>query len=311
MAVSRIQLTQDPGGVTLSRLVLGAWRLLNRPETSSTQAIARVIETALEAGITTFDHADIYGNYAVEERFGEALRQVPGATQRLEIITKTGIKLKSGARPQHRIKSYDLSAGHIRQSVESSLRALGVDTIDVLLLHRPDWLADPDEIAGEFVRLKDQGKCRAFGVSNFSVSQVECLQSRLPFALATNQIELSPFHMAPLNNGLLDQCVTKRMAPMAWSPLGGGRLFDTSDEQARRLVPVMTDILSRRTNLPRAAAIDHVAHAWLLAHPARIIPVLGSANVERIASARIAEAIQLTREEWYEIWRAAEGREVP
>jgi predicted oxidoreductase len=311
MAITRIKLADHPTAPTLSRLVFGAWRLLNQPETSTPQAISGLITAALEAGITTFDHADIYGNYEVESRFGEALKKIPGARGKLQIVTKTGIRLKSSARPSHRIKSYDLSATHIRSSVENSLVHLGVDTIDVLLLHRPDWLLHPDEVANTFEALLKEGKCRSFGVSNFTPSQFDMLQSRLSFPLVTHQIELSPFHMAPLNNGVIDQCVTRRIAPMAWSPLGGGRLFDASNEQATRMTSVMQDILHRRQDLPKAAGIDHVAYAWLLAHPAGILPVLGSSKVERIASSWIAEAIQLTREEWYEIWQAAEGRAVP
>lgn len=311
MAISRIQLTQSPDSPTLSRLIFGAWRLLDRVETSSAHAIAQLIETALETGITTFDHADIYGNYQVEQRFGEALKKIPGAKNHIEIVTKTGIRLVSPARPNHRIKSYDLSAGHIRTSVEHSLRALGCDTIDVLLLHRPDFLADPDAIAAAFDTLRTEGKCRAFGVSNFSPSQFDALQSRVPFALVTNQVELSPFHMAPLSNGVIDHCIIKRMAPMAWSPLGGGRLFDPKNETAARVRKVMDEIIERRPHLSGRATIDHVAYAWLLAHPARILPVLGTSQTERIASAHLSESIQLSREEWYEIWRAAEGREVP
>jgi predicted oxidoreductase len=311
MPISRIRLSQDTKSPEFSRLVFGAWRLLDRPETSSASAINRLIVTALEAGMTTFDHADIYGNYAVEAAFGAALKLTPGLKNHIQIVTKTGIKLKTNARPDHRIKSYDASAKHIFESVDQSLRNLGTEHIDLLLIHRPDWLANPDEIAETFVALRDSGKCRAFGVSNHSSTQFELIQSRLPFGLVTNQVELSPFHRQPLENGVLDQCMTKGIAPMAWSPLGGGKLFDDTCETARRLRVALQSTLDRRSGLSKEAGLDHAAYAWLLAHPARIIPVIGTGNIERIQHVGIAEEIKMNREEWYEIWTAASGTNVP
>jgi predicted oxidoreductase len=221
MQVSRIKLSEANSSPEFSRLVFGAWRLLDRTETSTPQAIAERIETAIEAGISTFDHADIYGNYAVEEAFGRALKLNPNLKNRIEIVTKTGIKLLSPARPNHRIKSYDTSKAHITQAVENSLGALGIDSIDLLLIHRPDLLMNPEEIADTFAGLAKAGKCRAFGVSNFTSSQFEMLQSRVGVPLVTNQVELNPLQMAALENGVIDSCMLHEISPMAWSPLGG------------------------------------------------------------------------------------------
>ena len=310
MPVSRIRLSQAPSSPEFSRLVFGAWRLLDKTETSTPQAIAERIETAIEAGITTFDHADIYGNYAVEEAFGRALKLNPNLKNRIEIVTKTGIKLLSPARPNHRIKSYDTSKAHITQAVENSLKALGVASIDLLLIHRPDLLMDPEEISATFTELAKAGKCRSFGVSNYSAAQFEMLQSRISVPLVTNQIELNPFQMRAFDDGVMDSCMQHRIPPMAWSPLGGGKLFDSSQPTAVRVAKTMQEILDRRSGLPRSATIEHVCYAWLLAHPANIIPVMGTANLERIRNASIAEHIKLTREEWYEIWQTGAGREV-
>lgn len=310
MPVSRIKLSPSIPDLEFSRLVFGAWRLLDRAETATPQAIAECIETAIEAGITTFDHADIYGNYAVEEAFGRALKINPKLKNRIEIVTKTGIKLLSSTRSNHRIKSYDTSKAHITQAVENSLRALGIESIDLLLIHRPDLLMNPEEVGETFAALEKAGKCRAFGVSNFTASQFEMLQSRVGVPLVTNQIELNPLQISAFENGIIDSCMLHEISPMAWSPLGGGKLFDSSLPAASRVAKVMQEILGRRSSLPRGASIEHVCYAWLLAHPARILPVMGTANLERIRNAGIAEHIQLTREEWYEIWQASKGHEV-
>lgn len=307
MSLSRIKLSPD--GPEFSRLVFGAWRLADRPETNSPGAVEERIKAALDVGMTTFDHADIYGNYTVEELFGRALAKNPDLKKRIEIVTKTGIRLLSGNRPSHRIKSYDTSRAHLETSVDHSLKALGVEKIDCLLIHRPDYLADPAEIADTFEHLYKKGKVLSFGVSNHSASQTEMLRSRMCVPFVTNQVELSPFCMDALDNGVLDQCLQSKMFPMAWSPLGGGRLFHDSSVETQRLVQCLQNIAARRDQ--DDLTVEHVAIAWLLAHPARVIPVLGTANLSRIRSAARAEEIQLTREEWYEIWQAAKGREVP
>ena len=205
----------------LPPVVAGVWRL-NEWKLDTT-ALVRWIEQALELGITSFDHADVYGGYSVEAAFGTALAASPGLRERLQLVTKCGIKLISPARPSHRIKSYDTSRAHITASVENSLRALRTDRIDLLLIHRPDALMDADEVAQTFGQLRAAGKVLHFGVSNHTPSQFALLHRRLP--LVTNQIELSPLQLQALSDGTLDQCTDLGLRPMIWSPLGGGRLF--------------------------------------------------------------------------------------
>ena len=222
--ISRIQLHSD--SPTFSRLVWGAYRIANDPERREIAHIARMVDTCLDAGITTIDHADIYGGYRVEALFGEMLASRPDLRNRIELVTKCGIALVSPARPDHHIKHYNSTPEHIRQSLENSLRNLKVDHIDLLLLHRPDPLLDAAEVAGVLETLVAEGKTRAVGVSNYTPSQFALLQSKLSIPLVANQIELSVSHTAPLHDGTLDDCQRLGVLPMAWSPLAGGRLFD-------------------------------------------------------------------------------------
>ncbi len=219
------------GAVSLSRLVFGAWRLLDQPQRPSAQDTARLIAAAVDLGLTSFDHADIYGNYQVEAAFGEGLAAWGGARRSIELITKCDIMLKSAERPANRLKHYNTGAAHIVASVEQSLKNLGTDYIDVLLLHRPDPLMDADETARGLELVVKAGKVRAIGVSNFMSSQFDLLQSRLSFPLVTNQIEMSVLHTAPLTDGTLDHAQQHCYAPMIWSPLGGGSLFTGQGER--------------------------------------------------------------------------------
>lgn len=300
---TRIQLT--PTGPTLSRFVAGVWRLTEWPLRGDD--LRQFIHVALDLGLTSFDHADIYGDYSCEAIFGEALAAEPGLRQRLELVTKCDIKLLSGKYPEHTVKHYDTSAGHIIASADNSLRQLQTSYLDVLLLHRPDPLMDADEVAEAFTTLHETGKVRHFGVSNFTPAQFDLLQSRLPFPLVTNQIELSVLHLAPLHDGTLDHLQRVRIAPMAWSPLGGGRLFTGDDEQPRRV----REALHRVGEELGGASLDQVALAWLLRHPARVLPVLGTGSAERLAAAVAAESLVMTRQQWFAIWQASAGQEVP
>jgi len=286
---------------TLSPIVAGLWRMhewqLDVP------ARVRWIEQALELGITSFDHADIYGGYGVEALFGDALAAAPGLRERLQIVTKCGIKLVSPARAGHTIKSYDSSRPHVVASVESSLRALRTDRIDLLLIHRPDWLMDPDELAETFAALRSAGKVLAFGVSNHAPHQVAMLHRRHP--LATNQIEFSPLQMHALADGTLDQCTDLGLRPMVWSPLARGRLFTGLDEQAQR-VRATLEALGRR----HGASTATMAYAWILRHPSRPLPITGSGRIEGLREAVAALAIRLSAEDWYRVWQASLGQEV-
>ena len=303
MTVSIIEMAK--GGPFLSRMALGLWRLADWGLDDG--QLLDLIRASLELGLTTFDHADIYGDYACEQLFGRALGQDPSLRERMQLVTKCGIKLVSARRPEHGLKHYDTSRAHIIASAENSLRMLGTDRIDLLLIHRPDPLMDADEIAAAFTALRDAGKVLHFGVSNFTPSQFELLASRLHFPLVTNQVELSPMNMEVLHDGTIDQCQRLGISPMAWSPLAGGRLFQDEAAQAGSLHSTLTTIGAQLGG----ATVDQVALAWILRHPARIIPVLGTGKIERVRSAAGAEALELTREQWFSIWSASAGGPVP
>lgn len=303
MSVPRVELAA--GGPQISRLVAGVMRLAEWDLTPGERVAW--IEACLAMGITTFDHADIYGDYRCEELFGEALALDPALRARMQLVTKCGIKLVSERRPAHQLKSYDTGPGHIVASVERSLQNLHTDYVDLLLIHRPDPLMNPAEVAEAFQKLHQDGQVLHFGVSNFSPSQFDLLSSYLDRPLVTNQIEVSLLHLQALYDGALDQCQQRRIVPMAWSPLGGGRLFHSAAEQTRQLRLFLQAVGEELGG----ASVAQVALAWLLRHPAGIVPVLGSGRVERLREAADAAALHLTREQWFAILRAAAGRDVP
>jgi predicted oxidoreductase len=287
--------------MTLSPIVAGTWRL--NEWKLDTKGLARWIEQVLDLGITSFDHADVYGGYTVEAAFGEALAAAPGLRQRLQLVTKCGIKLVSPARPQHAVKHYDTSREHITASVENSLRALRTDHIDMLLIHRPDALMDADEVAQTFADLRAAGKVLHFGVSNHRPSQFALLHRRV--ALLTNQIEFSPLHVTPLHDGTLDQAQDLGVRPMVWSPLAGGRLLQAQDEQAQRVREVLGALANER-----GVSIATMAYAWIRRHPSKPIPITGSGRIEALREAVAAQDVQLTAEDWTRVWRASTNREV-
>ena len=286
----------------LSPIVAGVWRLANW--NWSPQERLRWIEQCLELGVTSFDHADIYGPYTVESLFGEALALAPGLRTRLQLVTKCGIQLRVPAHPDTRIKHYDTSARHIIRQVEHSLVALGTDVIDRLLIHRPDPLLDADEVAGAFERLHDAGKVRQFGVSNFTPAQFELLHARYP--LVTNQIEWHPLRRDPLFDGTLDQAQRLRAHPMIWSPLAGGALFTSDTDEAMRVRGALASIGAQH-----GASAATVAFAWIMRHPSRPHPITGSRRITAIAEAVAATSLRLDAQEWTEILVAATGRDVP
>jgi predicted oxidoreductase len=269
----------------------------------SAQETLRWIELAIERGVTSFDHADIYGGYQCEALFGAALALAPEVRQHLQLVSKCGIQLVHPARPGHRVKAYDTSAAHIAASVDNSLRALGTDHLDLLLIHRPDALLDAAEVAATFGRLRTAGKVKAFGVSNFTPAQFELLESQVP--LVTNQIELHPLHLAPLHDGTLDQLQRHGLAPMIWSPLAGGRLLDSEGDDARRVQAVLA-----RQAEAHGVSPATLAYAWLRRHPTRPVLVTGSRRVEALDEALAGLTLELDRQSWYEIWQAGAGHEV-
>jgi predicted oxidoreductase len=289
------------GGLELSRIVAGMWRM-NEWGMSVEQRIA-FIEQCIAMGVTSFDHADIYGGYGVEGLFGEALRTQPSLRDRIELVSKCGIKLLSPRRAQHTIQHYDTTAAHIIASSEESLRQLHTDRLDLLLIHRPDPLMDFDEIAEAFGRLRKAGKVLHFGVSNFSRHQFEALNRRIE--LATNQVEFSPLHTAPMFDETFDGMQDLRVAPMVWSPLGGGRLFNSTESNAENLRLVIKDVADRM-KVPFAS----VVFAWIMQLPSRPIPLTGTGRAEAIAVAVAGTGITLSRSDWFGILRAARGHEV-
>ncbi len=301
--VTRIQLAE--AGPTCSRLVVGLWRLAEWE--MAADELLGLLHACLDRGLTTFDHADIYGDYACERLFGEALALLPGLRERMQLVTKCDIRLVSKHHPETGIQHYDTSREHLLASVENSLRALRTDRIDLLLLHRPDPLMDADEVAEAFARLKQAGKVLHFGVSNFTPFQFDLLASRLPFPLVTNQVECSLLKLEALHDGTLDQCQRLRIAPMAWSPFGGGELFTGQGAQARRV----RQALGAVGEALGGASMDQVALAWLLRHPARMLPILGTGKLERIKRAVGAEDLALSREQWFTLWTASTGTRVP
>lgn len=295
----------SPDGPELSRLVQGYWRMLDWSR--DTAEHLDFLKAHVDLGITSVDHADLYGDYAVEARFGEVLAREPALRERLQIITKCGIQLLSATAPERRTKHYDTSPSHIQASVERSLQRLGTDRLDLVLLHRPDPLMDADAVAETVIRLREAGKVLHFGVSNFTPAQFALLQSRLPFALATNQVEINPLNPAVLFDGTLDDLQARRVRPMAWSCLGGGRLFNDGDEAGRRC----RETLARVGEELGGYGVDQVAYAWVLRLPSAPLPILGSGRIDRVRLAVAATAIEMTTEQWFAILEAARGFEVP
>lgn len=301
LACPRTLTRRDGPALSLSRIVAGMWRMTEWD--MPVQGRISFIEECLALGVTSFDHADIYGNYGVEALFGEALRAQPSLRARMEIVSKCGIKLVSPARPDHTIQHYDTSREHILASVDNSLRQLNTDYLDLLLIHRPDPLMDFDEVADAFTRLQAAGKVRHVGVSNFTRHQFESLNRRV--ALATNQVEFSPLCTAPMFDETFDGLQDLGIAPMVWSPLGGGRLFTADDAQAVRLRATIQEVADRL-----GQSFVSVVFAWIMALPSRPMPLTGSGQIASIAAAVAATHFTLDRSDWFAILRAARGHEV-
>lgn len=282
-------------GPTFSRIIAGAWRWHTVPSAT----VDQLIHTSLDHGITTFDHADIYGDHSNEQIFGDIIRTNRTLRDRMELVTKCGIKFPSSKRPATWVKHYDTSKEHILWSAENSLKMLGTDRIDLLLIHRPSPLLDPEVVAGAFTELRKQGKVLHFGVSNFTASQFELLQSYLSFPLVTNQIELSLTAHAPMFDGTLDMLMKHKASPMAWSPLGGGKLMDPSFRHVFAKAPQFN------------ATDNQMAIAWLLKHPSNVFPVIGTTKAERIVESVGAMRIQLDTQDWFDMLKVIQGKEMP
>ncbi|EJB8450668.1 aldo/keto reductase family oxidoreductase [Vibrio parahaemolyticus] len=294
-----------PNGPEFSELVQGYWRAADWGMTA--QERLSFLKQHIELGITTVDHADIYGNYECEALFGEALALDKSVRDQIQIVTKCDINLCGDKTPERKINHYDTSSAHIYQSVNNSLERLNADEIDVLLIHRPDVLMDADEVAEAFTELHKVGKVKHFGVSNFTPRQFELLQSRLGKPLVTNQVEINPLNFEVAHDGTLDQMQMLRTRPMAWSCLGGGSIFSGESEQAIR---VRNELEAIREEVG-AISIDQVIYAWVRRLPSKPIPIIGSGKIERVQTAVNALNIELTREQWYRVWVASKGHGVP
>ena len=283
-----------------SRLIYGMWRLAEDSDTSAKHVEAK-IQACLDQGITTFDQADIYGGYTAETVLGAALKANRSLAKKMEIVTKCDILVDAGRHSGTRVKHYDTSREHIHASVDASLSEMGIEHIDLLLVHRPDPFMDHHVTGAALDELVASGKVGAIGVSNFRPWDWELLQSAMKNQLVTNQIEISLKEIAPFTNGDLAFHQRHGHRLMAWSPLGGGDLMGGNSA-----VAAVMDRLAAQTGVDRAA----VAVAFLLAHPAGILPVLGTNNLSRIATISDALKVRLDRQDWFELYEAALGREV-
>ncbi len=296
--MQRIKLSDS---LEMSRLVYGMWRLGDDSDTSASHVEAK-IQACLDQGITTFDQADIYGDYGAEAVLGGALRANPGLRNKMEIVTKCDIIAPCGRYADAKVKHYDTSRAHILKSVETSLSEMAVDHIDLLLIHRPDPLMDHHETGAALDEVVASGKVRAVGVSNFRPWDWQLLQSAMKTKMVTNQIEISLSEISPFTNGDLAFHQQHGHHLMAWSPLGGGSLMSGDST-----VGAVADEVAAAFGVDRAA----VAVSFLLAHPSGILPVLGTNNLERIKRISDAMKVNLDRETWYRLYEAALGHEVP
>lgn len=295
--MDRVQLSND---LNFSRLVYGMWRIGDDTDTSTAHVQAK-IHACLDQGVTTFDQADIYGGYIAEAILGEALKADTGLRAKMEIVTKCDIVAPAGRYADAPVKYYDTSRAHLEQSVENSLRDMAIDHIDLLLIHRPDPFMGHHETGAALDDLVASGKVRGVGVSNFRPWDWKLLQSAMKSPLLTNQIELSLGEITPFTNGDLAFHQQHGQHPMAWSPLGGGGLMSGNDK-----LHVVMDEIASANGVDRAA----VAVAFLLAHPAGILPVMGTNNLDRIKRIGEAMRVSIDRPTWFRLYEAALGHEV-
>ena len=300
--MERVQLASN---LEISRIIHGHWRLIQWK--LSPQELLKLVKSVYELGITTFDHADIYGNYECEEQMGKALALDKSFRDKIEIISKCGIKLKSDKYPNREIGTYDYSSQHIIKSVEQSLTNLHTDRLDLLLLHRPSPLFNPHEVAEAFNKLLKEGKVLNFGVSNFTPDQIMLLESVWEGGIVTNQVEISPNNLTTFQDSTINYLQSKNITPMAWSPLAGGELLKPSNEKSNRIYSVLTEI-SKEIDEPY---IDKIIYAWILKHPSKIAPVIGSEKIERVKNAVDSLQLNLTDEQWFRIYIASTGENLP
>lgn len=286
-------------GLTVSALAWGNWRLCG----DDVQGVVKLLHAALDSGIDFIDTADIYGPDnnepfgASEQLLGKALATDAALREKFVIATKGGISMGV---------PYDSSAEYLTSAIDASLQRLGTDRVELWQIHRPDMLTHPAEIAKAIEAAHQAGKIRSFGVSNFTVSQIATLQQYLSLPIVSTQPELSALKLAPIENGELDQAIAMDMAVMAWSPLGGGRLAKPVDERSTVVAALLEEVADAYD-----VSITAAAYSWIMAHPARPIPIVGSQKAERIAEAADALKVRWSRTEWYAVFVASKGEPLP
>ncbi len=291
--------------INFSTYIIGTMRLGKWGQNFTTNQWLFFIEECLALGLNDFDHADIYGDYSTETDFGKALKASPSLRQKIQITTKCGIRKPADNRPHNKVKSYDSSRKYILQSVENSLKALETDYINVLLIHRPDFLMNPNELAETFDELKQAGKVKYFGLSNFTTSQFQLINNLYP--LITHQLEISINQLGAMEDGTLDQLMLNKITPTAWSPLGGGKYLLPENLESDDLLQQTIMKIAEKYSLTSSQLLL----AWLMRHPSGIIPVLGTSKIERLKEAIAVKDIVLESEDWYELFSTSKGTKLP
>lgn len=290
--------------LTMSRIALGFWRLMDWK--LSIAELEQYVEEALELGVSTFDHADIYGNSQCEAEFGKLLGIKPRLRKQMQLVTKCGIIQASSGVQGKKMNHYNTTYKHIIYSAEKSLKNFNTDYLDLLLIHRPDPLMDPEEIANAFDELKKAGKVLNFGVSNFDPIQFEGLNKFCDGKLVTNQVQFSPYCLEAFENSNIDFLIKEKIRPMAWSPLAFGKIFKPVDEKSKRISDKMNEVAK-----VMSTSLDQLIYTWILYHPVKFIPIVGSGKIHRLKLAVDALDIKLSREHWYEIYNASKGHNLP
>ncbi|WP_431243308.1 aldo/keto reductase [Flavobacterium sp. P21] len=287
---------------TLSPIISGTMNWGVWDKNLSTKEMENMIQISIENKITTFDHADIYGDYTTEADFGKAFKASKISREKVQLITKCGIQMIAEKRPQNKIKHYDYSKEYIIWSAEESLKNLKTDFIDVFLLHRPSPLMQADEIAEAVEKLKSDGKIIDFGLSNFTSSQTELIRQKTE--VSYNQVQFSATHYEPMLDGSLDYMQTHGIRPLSWNPLG--TVFREDTKKTRRLKKLFSTLLEKYH-----LGADTLLLAWILKHPAGVIPIAGTVNIARIQALLKAVELDLDKEDWFAIWTESMGDDVP
>jgi predicted oxidoreductase len=289
--------------IHFSKVVAGVIRWGSWGSKLSSSKMAGLINSSLECGVTTFDHADIYGNYTTEREFGDALILSGVEREKIQLITKCGIIKPCAEKPGFQISHYNTSKRHIIESAEQSLENLNTEYIDVLMINRPSPVMNYEEMAEAFQVLKESGKVREFGVVNFSPDQIRAMQRFYP--VISNQVEVSMTHLAPLYDGTIDTCMANGMVPMSWSPLGGGTIY-TNTKAGKKLELRLQKLADKY-----GWTLSEMALLFLMHHPAGILPVINYAKEDKIKETVDLLDVTLSNEQWFEILIASQGEELP